>query len=82
LDASADISVILTLAPEPPADLAERFKPGKYAVYVIGDVTRRPSSSTNSRTWPAVSRAGLVMLAGFTVQARLPDSLADCCRSG
>ena len=26
-----------------PADLAERFEPGKYEVYILGDSTRRPS---------------------------------------
>jgi hypothetical protein len=69
LDASADISVdYLTLAPGArPADLAERFKPGKYAVYVIGDVDSTAFKPEELKDLAeAVSRgAGLVMLGGF-----------------
>ena len=50
-----------------PADFAERFRPGKYDVYILGDVDS--TAFRGRRTgpgWPAVSRgAGLIMLGGF-----------------
>jgi hypothetical protein len=50
-----------------PTDLADRFKPGKYAVYILGDIDAtafRPGELADLAT--CVSRgAGLMMLGGF-----------------
>lgn len=69
LDASADINVdFITLSADArPGDLAERLAPGKYAVYILGDVDAswfKPDELAAMAD--AVSRgAGLIMLGGF-----------------
>ena len=69
LDASADINVdYISMSPKTkPGDLAERFKPGKYAVYILGDVDSTSFTADELRDLAqAVSRgAGLIMLGGF-----------------
>ncbi len=72
LDASPDIKVdflrIDARKPETkPADFAERFKPGKYDVYILGDLDSAaftPDELTQLGT--SIERgAGLIMLGGF-----------------
>ena len=50
-----------------PADLAERFQPGKYEVYILGDVDSTAFSEAELQTLAeAVNHgAGLIMLGGF-----------------
>ena len=72
LDASPDVKVdFVRLDPrdpkQRPADLLERFQPGKYDVYIIGDVD---SSQLTTEELQALARvvqngAGLAMLGGF-----------------
>ena len=72
LDASPDINVdyLYLNARKPqtkPSDLAERFKPGKYNVYILGDLDSKAFTTeelTALRT--AVEKgAGLIMLGGL-----------------
>jgi len=68
LDASPDVDVdLLSLAPDArPGDLAERLRPGKYAVYVLGDVDASLFEPGELQSLAeAVSRgAGLLMTGG------------------
>ena len=56
-------------APETrPADLAERFQPGKYEVYILGDVDSTAFREVGiASSWPRRSTqgTGLIMLGGF-----------------
>jgi hypothetical protein len=72
LDASADIKVdYVRIDPRDPksrpADLAERFKPGKYEAYILGDIDSTAFRGDElSDLAQCVSRgAGLMMLGGF-----------------
>jgi uncharacterized membrane protein len=72
LDASRDIKVdyVRLDAREPelrPADLAERFRPGKYDVYIIGDVDSSAFQDGELQTLAETVNhgAGLIMLGGF-----------------
>ena len=72
LDASQDIKVdFVRLDPRDPAqrptDLLERFRPGKYDVYVIGDVDSAQLTPEELAALAGTVRqgAGLVMLGGF-----------------
>ena len=72
LDASADINVdyVRLDAGRPdarPQDLAERFKPGKYEVYLLGDLDSDAFRGNELQDLAdTVSRgAGLIMLGGF-----------------
>ncbi len=72
LDASQDIKVdFLRLDPrdpqQRPADLLERFRPGKYDVYVIGDVDSEQltQEELDALAQTVQQGAGLVMLGGF-----------------
>jgi hypothetical protein len=72
LDASPDINVdYIRIDPRDPAnrpvDLAERLKPGKYEVYIIGDVDSSVFKGDELKMLAqAVERgAGLIMLGGF-----------------
>ncbi len=72
LDASQDIKVdFVRLDPrdtkQRPADLIERFMPGKYDVYMLGDVDSSQLSEAELAALAEAVRAGagLVMLGGF-----------------
>lgn len=72
LDASRDVKVdSIRLDPRQPkarpADLAELFRPGKYEVYILGDVDSTAlSESELKQLAETVNRgAGLIMLGGF-----------------
>ncbi|HEY4761318.1 MAG TPA: hypothetical protein VIH42_12115, partial [Thermoguttaceae bacterium] len=72
LDASPDINVdYVRVDPRDPGnrpvDLAERFKPGKYEVYILGDVDSVAFKEDELKMLAqAVERgAGLIMLGGF-----------------
>ena len=72
LDASPDINVdYIRVDPRDPAnrpvDLAERLKPGKYEVYILGDVDSSVFKGDELKMLAqAVERgAGLIMLGGF-----------------
>ncbi|MBN1909890.1 MAG: hypothetical protein JW818_09140, partial [Pirellulales bacterium] len=69
LDASPDIDVdLVTLTPrQQPGGLADRFKPGQYAVYILGDVDSTAFTQDELKNLAeAVSRgAGLIMVGGF-----------------
>jgi hypothetical protein len=72
IDASPDIKLdylrIDARKPETkPADLAERFKPGKYDVYILGDIDSSAFTSEELGQLAAVVErgAGLMMLGGF-----------------
>jgi hypothetical protein len=72
LDASQDIKVdFVRLDPrdpkQRPVDLLEKFKPGKYDVYVIGDVDSSQLTADELKALAEVVKkgAGLVMLGGF-----------------
>jgi len=72
LDASSDIKVdYVRIDPRDPksrpADLAERFKPGKYEAYILGDIDSTAFRGDElSDLAQCVSRgAGLMMLGGF-----------------
>ena len=68
LDASRDIHVDFVRLPEGrPADFSDRFKPGKYDVYLLGDVDSTAFQGTElADLATAVERgAGLIMLGGF-----------------
>ena len=72
LDASRDIKVdSIRLDPREPADrpsnMAELFRPGKYEVYILGDVD---STALSEAEWKDLAEtvnrgAGLIMLGGF-----------------
>ena len=72
LDASADINVdYLRVDPRDaktrPGDMAARFRPGKYDVYILGDVDSAAFQESELKDLAAtVSRgAGLIMLGGY-----------------
>ncbi|MEX0978459.1 MAG: hypothetical protein WDZ48_06390, partial [Pirellulales bacterium] len=72
LDASPDIKVdFVRLDPrdpnQRPADLADRFAPGKYDVYILGDVDSSQLTREELRALADVVKggAGLAMLGGF-----------------
>ena len=72
LDASPDVKVdFVRLDPrdpkQRPADLLQRFQPGKYDVYVIGDVDSSQLTPDELKSLAEVVKqgAGLVMLGGF-----------------
>jgi len=72
LDASPDVKVdFVRLDPrdpqQRPADLAERFLPGKYDVYIIGDVdsSQLTTDELAALAGAVQQGAGLVMLGGF-----------------
>ena len=72
LDASPDISLdyvrIDARSPEDrPADFAERFKPGKYDVYMLGDLDSSvfQASELEDLAQTVDGGAGLIMLGGF-----------------
>ncbi|MEN6458704.1 MAG: hypothetical protein ABFC63_07215 [Thermoguttaceae bacterium] len=72
LDSSPDIKVdYVRLDPRDrrsrPADFADRFKPGKYDVYILGDVDSTAFTDDElTRLADCVNRgAGLIMLGGF-----------------
>ncbi|MBN1590782.1 MAG: hypothetical protein JW888_14820, partial [Pirellulales bacterium] len=69
LDASADIDVDYLSFSEStrPADLDERLRPGRYMVYVLGDIPARAFTRDQlAELAEAVDRgAGLIMLGGF-----------------
>ncbi|HTM55067.1 MAG TPA: hypothetical protein VL175_13620 [Pirellulales bacterium] len=72
LDASPDVKVdLLRLDPrdpkQRPIDLAERLEPGKYDVYVLGDVDASMFTPAELASLAAAVRrgAGLAMLGGF-----------------
>ncbi|MBN2021419.1 MAG: hypothetical protein JW809_01375 [Pirellulales bacterium] len=69
LDASPDVDVdfVSLSARSRPGDLADRLKPGRYAVIVLGDVDASLFTPDELRSMAeAVSRgAGLVMLGGY-----------------
>lgn len=72
LDASPDIHVdYVRLDPRQPssrpADLADRFQPGKYAVYILGDVDSSvfKGNELADLAQTVSAGAGLVMLGGF-----------------
>ncbi len=72
LDASPDINLdYLRLDPRRPeirpGDLAERFKPGKYEVYVLGDLDSKAFNQAELKDLAETvsAGAGLIMLGGF-----------------
>jgi hypothetical protein len=67
LESSHDIKVDFVRMPPRPADLAERFKPGKYAVYLLGDVDSTMFQGNDlTDLAECVNRgAGLMMFGGF-----------------
>jgi hypothetical protein len=69
LDASPDINVdyVRLDARDKPGDLRDRFKPGKYDVYLLGDIDSTAFSAEELKDLAeAVNRgAGLMMLGGF-----------------
>ncbi|HLA83397.1 MAG TPA: glutamine amidotransferase [Thermoguttaceae bacterium] len=79
LDASPEIDVdYLSFTQKTrPADLIERFKPGRYMVYVLGDVPARAFTRDQlAALAQAVDRgAGLAMLGGFSTFG--PGGYAD-----
>ncbi|MGA2030792.1 MAG: hypothetical protein ABSG68_00920 [Thermoguttaceae bacterium] len=72
LDASRDIKVdFVRLDPRQPeirpSDMAQRFKPGKYEVYILGDVDSTAFEESELKDLAAAvdKGAGLIMLGGF-----------------